>query len=61
MFNPIADTGSMSIKNSSAWAELFARDNCEPLSNNGREKFYRFVVIEELREGGRLPRIRRVP
>jgi hypothetical protein len=51
----------MSIKNSSAWAELFARDNCEPLSNNGREQFYRFVVIEELREGGRLPRIRRVP
>jgi len=43
----------MSIKNSSAWAELFARDNCEPLSNNGRETFYRFVVIEELREGGR--------
>jgi uncharacterized protein (DUF1330 family) len=25
----------MSIKNSSAWAELFARDNCEPLGNNG--------------------------
>jgi hypothetical protein len=53
--NPIADTGSMSIKNSSVWAELFARDKCEPRSNNGREKFYRFVVIAGLREGGRLP------
>jgi hypothetical protein len=40
----------MSIENSSAWAELFARDNCEPRSNNGREKFYRFVVIEERRQ-----------
>ena len=28
----------MSIENSSAWAELFARDNCEPRSKNGREK-----------------------
>src|ERR1700752_2361861 len=28
--NPIADTGSISIEDSSAWAKLFARDNCEP-------------------------------
>jgi hypothetical protein len=28
--NPIADTGSISIESSSVWAELFARDNCEP-------------------------------
>src|SRR5262249_29018874 len=34
ILNPIADTGSISIENSSAWAELFARDNCEPRSKN---------------------------
>src|SRR5712664_3065598 len=33
--NPIADTGSISIEDSSAWAKLFARDNCEPRSKNG--------------------------
>ena len=44
--NAITDTGSISIKNSSAWAELLALDNREPRSNNGREKFYRFVAIE---------------
>jgi hypothetical protein len=27
-------TGSTSIENSSAWAELLARDNCEPRSKN---------------------------
>ena len=34
ILNPIADSGSLSIKNSSAWAELFAGDNCEPRSKN---------------------------
>jgi hypothetical protein len=34
IFKPIADSGSTSIENSSAWAELFAGDNCEPRSNN---------------------------
>jgi hypothetical protein len=34
MLNPIAGTGSISIENSLAWAELFARDNCEPRSKN---------------------------
>src|SRR6516165_6461555 len=33
ILNPIANTG-ISIENSSAWAELFARDNCEPRSKN---------------------------
>src|SRR6516225_5591960 len=32
--NPIADTGSISIENSSAWAKPFVRDNCEPRSKN---------------------------
>jgi hypothetical protein len=31
---PIADTGSISIENSSAWVELSARDNCGPRSKN---------------------------
>jgi uncharacterized protein (DUF1330 family) len=31
MLNSIADTGSISIESSSVSAELFARDNCEPL------------------------------
>jgi hypothetical protein len=30
IFNFIADIGSISIENSLAWVELFARDNCEP-------------------------------
>jgi len=30
----------MSTKNSSVWTELFARDNCEPRSNNSRDTFY---------------------
>jgi hypothetical protein len=34
ILNPIADTGSVSIENSSAWAELFARDNREPCRKN---------------------------
>src|SRR3954463_14607089 len=34
ILNPIADTASISIKNSSVCAELFARDNCEPRGNN---------------------------
>ena len=34
ILNPIADTGSTSIENSSARAELFARDNCEPRGKN---------------------------
>src|SRR5205085_6863258 len=34
ILNPIADTGSISIENSLAWAEPFARDNCEPRSKN---------------------------
>jgi hypothetical protein len=33
--NPIADTGIISIEDSSAWAKLFARDNCEPRGKNG--------------------------
>jgi hypothetical protein len=41
IFNPIADSAGKSIRNSSASAELFSRDNCEPRSNNGRGKFYR--------------------
>jgi hypothetical protein len=38
ILNPIADTGSISIENSSAWAELFARDNCEPRSKNALQQ-----------------------
>jgi hypothetical protein len=34
ILNPIAVTASLSIDNSSAWGELFARDNCEPRSKN---------------------------
>src|SRR5215471_17251477 len=34
ILNPIADIGSISIENGSAWAELFARDNCEPRNKN---------------------------
>src|ERR1700733_4971148 len=34
ILDPIADSGSISIENSSACAELFARDNCEPRSKN---------------------------
>src|SRR5882672_12636681 len=34
ILNPIADTGSISIENSLAWTELFARDNCGPRSKN---------------------------
>jgi hypothetical protein len=30
----IADTGSTSTENSSAWGEPFAPDNCEPRSKN---------------------------
>jgi hypothetical protein len=30
MLNPIADTASTSIENSSAWAEPFVRDNYKP-------------------------------
>jgi hypothetical protein len=30
----LADTGSISIEDSSAWAKLFARDNCEPRGKN---------------------------
>jgi len=32
--NPIADAVSISIESSSASAQLFARDNCEPRSKN---------------------------
>ena len=31
---PIADTGSISIENSSAWAKPFVPNNCEPRSKN---------------------------
>jgi hypothetical protein len=31
---PVADIGSLSIEDSSAWAELFARDNYERRSKN---------------------------
>jgi len=34
ILNPIADTGSIAIENSLAWAEPFARDNCELHSKN---------------------------
>jgi uncharacterized membrane protein YfcA len=34
ILNPIADTASISIENSWAQAELFARDNCEPRRKN---------------------------
>src|SRR5215475_2970228 len=33
-----ADTESISTKNSLAWAELFARDNCEPRSKNALQQ-----------------------
>ncbi len=42
MLNPIADTGSISIVNSSAWAEPFARDNREPRSKN-------VLILQELK------------
>src|SRR5262245_65399893 len=34
ILNPIADTGSLSIEDSLAWTELFARDNYERRSEN---------------------------
>src|SRR5580698_7116083 len=34
ILNPIADTAGTSIEDSLAWAELFARDNCERRSKN---------------------------
>src|SRR6185312_3704810 len=34
ILNPIADAGSISIENSLAWTEPFARDNCQPHSKN---------------------------
>ncbi|MGB7887354.1 MAG: sulfite exporter TauE/SafE family protein, partial [Xanthobacteraceae bacterium] len=38
ILDPIADTGSISIEDGSAWAELFARDNGEPRSKNALQE-----------------------
>ena len=46
ILNPIADTG-ISIENSSAWAELFARDNCEPRSKNALIMLIRTLYFEQ--------------
>src|SRR5689334_7341288 len=48
IFDSIPDTAGKSIRNSSADTELFARDNCEPRCNNGREKFYQFSSEERV-------------
>src|SRR6516225_145393 len=47
ILNPIADTGSISIENSSAWTELFARDNCEPRSKNALIMLIRTLYFEQ--------------
>src|SRR5689334_5820946 len=47
MLNPIADTESISTGSSSAWVELFARDNCAPRSKM-RCKELNAVLIHSL-------------
>src|SRR4051794_19494858 len=62
--NPIADTGSTPIENSSVWTELFARDNGELRSKNaphhgngGRNPQER--LTRQLRVGGDQGRVAR--